>query len=123
MTSPPSHTDKPGKAVAATSDRHGKPDPAGEADGIDDVGHASAPDDERRVPVDRPVPHPPMGVVAAIARTNYKLATQGRSQLGNSALVEADALPGGGRHGRHGGSITAGLWSPVRNLGSTHTPG
>ena len=50
-----------GKAVAAASDRHGEPDPASEADGVDDVGHAGAAGDERRVPVDRTVPHPPMG--------------------------------------------------------------
>ena len=36
--------------MASTSDRHGQPNPASEADGIDDVGHDGEADDQRRVP-------------------------------------------------------------------------
>src|SRR4029434_3517910 len=63
--------------------------------------------DECGVRAEGAVPHSPMGFVAGIARAD-QLTAQGRPQLGNSALVEPDALPGGARHGRHGRSITAG---------------
>ena len=41
-------------------DRHGQLNPASETDGIDDVGHAGASDDERRWPID-PFHNSPMG--------------------------------------------------------------
>ena len=109
------------EAVAAAPDRHGEPDPAGEADGVDDVRHAGAAGDQRRVPVDRPVPHPPVLFVAGIARTD-QLAAEGRAQLADRASVEAEAFPSMARHGRHGRSVNGGP-ARVRNLGSTRAPG
>jgi hypothetical protein len=106
--------------VASASHRDREPNPASEADGIDHVRHPSAPGNQRRVSVDRPVPHPPMGVIAAIARTN-QLAAEGRSQGGSSLPVEVDPFPSGGCHDGHGRSFGGGT-SRVRNLGSTRTP-
>src|SRR4029434_8852666 len=71
--------------------------------------------DECGVRAEGAVPHSPMGFVAGIARAD-QLTAQGRPQLGISALVEPDALPGGARHGCHGRSITAGR-VPCQELG------
>ena len=110
-----------GKAVASASDSDREPNPASKADGIDDVGHPSTTSNQPRVSVDRPVPHPPMLFVGAIARTD-QLAAEARSQCGSSLPVEVDGFPGGGRHGRHGQSFR-GVPVLVRNLGSTRIPG
>ena len=45
---PPSHTAVPVDVVATAADRHQQMVGAGEIDGMDHVGHASAAGDERR---------------------------------------------------------------------------
>jgi hypothetical protein len=59
-----------GEAVAAPSNGCEKPVFLGEQHGSDDVSNFETSDDERRIPVNRPVPDSPMLFKGGVAGTN-----------------------------------------------------
>ena len=70
-----------------------------EPHGGDDVGHACAPGDDRRVAVDRPVPHVPVLLIGRV-RGPDDLPPEARRQLVDRRLVDLDTV----HRARHGSS-------------------
>ena len=65
---------EPGDVVAAAAHRQQQIVVGGEPDAGDDVGHAAAPGDQGRPPVDHAVPDPPRLVVGRIAGPDHLAA-------------------------------------------------
>ena len=86
----------PREAVPAAADGEGEAGPASEGERLHDVGDPSAPRDERRMSVDRPVPDPAVLVVAGVAGAK-DVAAEGVLELGERGVVELD-LRLDGRH-------------------------
>ena len=81
-----------GHLVAAAPDAEDRSVPAGDAHGLDDVGHVGAAGDHGRVAVDEPVPHP-AGVVVpgmpAVDDLAAQPARDGIDQAARSSVVVA----------------------------------
>ena len=78
-----------GEAVAAASNGHEETVLPGEAEGRGHVRRSGAARDQRGEPVDRPVPHPPVLVVAGIGGSNELTTKDGRQPLG-CRVIEPD---------------------------------
>src|SRR5262245_30377756 len=63
-----------GDVVAASADREEQPSVAREVDGLDDIGHAGAADDQARSPVDQAVADRASLVVPGIAGLEHRAA-------------------------------------------------
>jgi hypothetical protein len=87
--------------VTAASYRHEQVARLREAHCGDHIRDAGTARDQSRVPVDRPVPYPPMLFVVAVSGTN-ELAVEGRSQLLDCALVNFGVPGCRHRHLMHG---------------------
>ena len=89
-----------GDVVAAAADRDRQSLPAREVDRRDHVGHAGAPGDQRRPPVDHPVPDLARLVVARLVRPDQPPA-QARPERRHGPLVEGRGPRRISHHGIH----------------------
>jgi hypothetical protein len=89
---------KPSDAVGAAADRHLESFAAGELHRPNDVGGASAADDQRRPPVVRGIPHRAGLLVVGVGRS-YQLTPEGGFQFAEGSLADDVAIADRVGHG------------------------